>query len=61
MFGGVQGVGGGVIWISVGSVSNKNVTMEQFWAWAKVYDIDGAGYMFTEPDRLTYSDKELWL
>ena len=39
----------------------KNVTIEQFWDWSKVDDINGAGDLFTGPDHCFYFYKELWL
>ena len=38
----------------------KSLTMEQFWDWSKVETINGAGDLFTGPDRCTYFEKELW-
>ena len=37
----------------------KVVSMEQFWDWAKLDAIDGAGYLFTGPECCAYFEKKL--
>ena len=41
-------------------VETKDVTMEQFWAWAEVDYIYGSGDMFLGTYRWNYFEKEVW-